>query len=238
MGMLKARFATLLPSRRMTLQCGILFAACAVLACSGQKFSATTTDSSAGAVASSEEGTGSGHLRLTGDVTLDHDFVVDGCQIAPPGAGLLSGYHMTAKNGDSTITMLSIVLKDYDKDGPYSPVDKSAEAQVGKAMSTGVMGPLSLMVVQPNSPMPLAVMLKPASKLVINISGNGAQGDAQFSDMESPITFADIDPKSTSAPHGKIVSGSVSWKCGKVDHLNAQMNNAVNGMFNKLIPSR
>jgi len=238
MSKLKARFATPLPSRRMTLQGGILFAACAVQACSGQKFSATTTDSSAGTVASSEEGTGSGHLRLTGAVTLDHDFVVDGCQIGPPGAGLLSGYHMTAKNGDSTITMLSIVVKDYDKDGPYSPVDKSAEAQVGEAMSTGVMGPLSLMVAQPNSPMPLAVMLKPASKLVINISGNGAKGDAQFSNMESPITFADIDPKSTSAPHGKIVSGSVSWKCGKVDHLNAQMNNAVNGMFNKLIPNR
>lgn len=238
MSKLKARCATLLPSRRMTLQGGILFAACAVLACSGKKFSATTTDSSAGAVASSEEGRGSGHLRLTGDVTLDHDFIVDGCQIAPPGEGLLSGYHMTAKDGDSTISMLSIVLKDYDKDGPYTPAGKSAEAQVGAAMSTGVMGPLSLVVAQPNSSMPLAVMLKPASKLVISISGNGAKGDAQFSDMESPITFADIDPKSTSAPHGKIVSGSVSWTCGKVDRLNAQMNDAVNGMFNKLIPKR
>lgn len=238
MSKLKARCATLLPSRMMTLQGGILFAACAVLACSGQKFSATTTDSSAGAVASSEAGTGSGHLRLTGDVTLDHDFIVDGCQIAPPGAGLLSGYHMTAKDGDSTITLLSIVLKDYDKDGPYTPTGKSAEAQVGQAMSTGVMGPLTLMVAQPNSPMPLAVMLKPASKLVINISGNGAKGDARFSDMESPITFADIDPKSTSAPHGKIVAGSVSWTCGRVDHLNAQMNNAVNDMFNKVMPTR
>jgi hypothetical protein len=235
---LKARFATVLPRRPMTLRGGILVAACAGLACSRQKSSATTTDSAAGTVASSEEATGSGHLRLTGDVTLDHDFVVDGCQIAPAGAGLLSGYHMNAKDGDSTITMLSVVLKDYDKDGPYSPVDKSATAQVGEAVSTGVMGPLSLMVTQPNSLMPLALMLKPASKLVITISRNGARGDAQFSDMESPITFADIDPKATSAPHGKIVSGSVTWTCGQVDRLNAQMNDAVNGMFNKLVPKR
>ena len=238
MSKIKARFATRLPSRRMTLRGGILFAACAGLACSGQKSSGTTTDSAAGVAASSEEGTGSGHLRLTGGLTLDRDFLVDGCQIAPPGAGLLSGYHMTAKDGDSTITMLSVVLKNYDKDGPYSPADKSAEAQVGEAMSTGVMGPLSLIVAPPNSPMPVGLMLKPASKLVINISGNGAKGDAQFSDLESPIGLADIDPQSTAPPHGKIVSGSVSWTCGKVDRLDAQMNDAVNGMFNKLVPKR
>ena len=233
----KSRCGMFLLSPRMTLRSGILFAACAVLACSGKKSAAKTTDSASGAQASSEGGTGAGHLQLTGDVTLDHNFVVDMCQIAPPGAGLLSGYHMTAKDGDSTLIMLSVVLKDYDKDGPYSPAEKSAEAQVGQAMATGVMGPLTLMVAQPNSPMPLAVMLKPASKLVINISENGAKGDANFSDMESPISFADIDLKSSSPPHGKVVSGSITWTCGKVDRIDATMNKAVNGMFDKLTPS-
>ena len=69
----------------------------------------------------SEAGTGTGHLHVTGDVTIDHDFIVDACQIAPPGDGLLAGYHMNAKDGDSTLVMLSIVVKGYDKDGPYSP---------------------------------------------------------------------------------------------------------------------
>ena len=163
---------------------------------------------------------------------------MDGCQIAPPGDGLLSGYHMNAKDGDSTVMNLAVVIKNYDKDGPYSPADKSAEAQVGQAMSTGNMGLLTLMVAQKGSPMPLAVMLQPTSTLVVTTADNGAKGGVVFTDMESPVTFSDIDLNSNEKPHGKRVSGSISWTCGHVDHLNAEMNNAVNGMMNKLMPKR
>jgi hypothetical protein len=51
------------------------------------------------------------------------------------------------------------------------------------------------------------------------------------SSMLSPI-----DLKSSAPPHGKRVSGSVTWTCGTVGHINATMNDAVNGTFKKLIP--
>jgi hypothetical protein len=50
--------------------------------------------------------------------------------------------------------------------------------------------------------------------------------------------MADIDPNASAPPHGKRVSGSVSWTCGTVDRINAKMNDAVNGMFKKLIPPK
>ena len=171
---------------------------------------------------------------MTGDVTMDRDFVVEACQIAPPGDGLLSGYHMNAKDGDPAIPMLAIVLKDYAKDGVFSPADKSAEGQVNAGMSTGVMGPLTLIVTKPNSPMPVGVMMKPESTLEITISQNGQKGVAAFSKMESPPSFEDIDLKSNAPPHGKVLSGEITWTCGKIDQIDPQMNKAVNGMFDGL----
>jgi hypothetical protein len=230
----RTRFATLRTSGRTTVRAAVLLGACTVLACTGRKSSAATADTAA-APSESADGTGTGHLHLTGDVTVDHDFVVDMCQIAPPGPGLLSGYHMNSKDGDSTLLNLAIVVKDYDKDGPYSPADKSEEGQVNQAMATGNMGLMSLMVAQPNSPMPLAVMLKPTSTLVVTISGNGAKGEAEFKDMESPVSFEDINLKSSEKPHGKRMSGSLSWTCGHIDRLDPTMNKVVNGMFNGLM---
>src|SRR4029077_371699 len=115
--------------------------------------------------ASGDTATGSatGHVHLTGAVTLDHDFTVDGCVIGPAGDGLLNGYHMNAKDGDKMIDILSVVVKDYAKDGSYAPTDKTPEGQVSPAMTTGVMGPVTLMIAQGDTPMPLAVMLKPDS---------------------------------------------------------------------------
>jgi len=187
---------------------------------------------------SSERGSGTGHLHVTGDVTVDHDFLVDACTIAPPGDGLLAGYHMNAKDGDSTIIMLSVVVKAYDKDGPYSPTVHTAEAQVAEQMSVGSSDFMTLMIAQKPSPMPVAIMLKPESKLVTTISDNGVKGKVEFSDMESPLSFQDIDLKSTEKPHGKRASGSITWSCGKVERINAKMDAAVNGMMQKLMPAK
>jgi hypothetical protein len=162
---------------------------------------------------------------------------VTGCQAAPPGDGLLSGYHMMVKDGDAPLALLSVALKNYDKDGPYEIPSASREAAVGQAMRTGVMGPLTLMVMRENNA-PLAFMQIPESKLTITVSDNGAKGNAAFTDLESQPSVEDLDLKSGGPPHGKRVSGSVTWTCGKVDRLDPKMNNAVNSMFNKLIPPK
>ncbi len=193
---------------------------------------AAGTDTASAAAPDAPAGPLGGHLHLTGDVTLDRDFAVDQCVISPAGDGLLSGYVMGNKEDDA-LKMVRVTVKNYDKDGTYSPTDKTAEGQVAQAMTTGTMGPLTLMMVQPDSPVPLAFMLKPNSKLTIAISGDGAKGDAEFSDMWSPIPGEIADPSNPKSG-GKTVSGSLTWTC-KVERLNAKMNDAVNGMFKSII---
>jgi hypothetical protein len=201
-----------------------LLAALSVAACTGRKSSAEAANTSAERSSGSDDSddaTGTGHLHVTGDLTVDHDFVVDACQISPPGDGLLAGYHMNAKDGDSTIDNLTVVVKKYDKD-----------------MATGSMDFMTLIMAQKGSPMPVGIMLKPESKLVATISGNGSKGEIKFTDMESPLSFEDINLNSKEKPHGKRVSGSVTWTCGHVERLNAEMDKMVNGMMKKLVPAR
>lgn len=184
---------------------------------------------------SSEDKSGTGHVSLTGQYPLEHDFTVEACSVAPAGDGLLSGYHMSSKDGDASIGMIAVTLKEYAKDGPYEQTLTSREAAVGRAMTTGVMGPLTMMFVHDGTP-PVAFVQMPASKLTITVSNDGAKGIAEFTDLESMPTAEDIDPRSSAPPHGKRASGSVTWTCGTVGHINPTMNNAVNGAFNKLIP--
>jgi hypothetical protein len=216
-----------------------LLLAVSVAACHGGNSStnaSSATSERADGSADSDDKSGSGHLHVTGDLTVDHDFVVDACQIAPPGDGLLAGYHMNAKDGDSTIDNLTVIVKKYDKDGPYSPSYDNAGAQAGEVMATGSMDFMTLIMAQKDSPMPIGIMLKPESKLVTTISGNGSKGEVEFTDMESPLSFEDINLNSKEKPHGKRVSGSVTWTCGHVERLNADMNKMVNGMMKKLMP--
>jgi hypothetical protein len=180
---------------------------------------------------------GTGHVSLAGQYSLEKDFTVSSCQAGPPGDGLLSGYHMMSKDGDAPIALLSVALKDYDKDGPYVQASTTAEAGVARAMNSGVMGPLTLMILQ-DSASPLAFGQVAGSKLTITVSNNGAAGNAEFTDLESQPSMADFDPKSGSMPKGKRVSGSVTWTCETVDRINAKMNDAINGTFKKLIPPR
>jgi hypothetical protein len=234
---------SLLASRRHTATL-VLLTVASLAACSARKSTTGEPRSAAEASSGSDEsdsaptGSGTGHLRVTGDVTVDHDFIVDACQIAAPGNGLLSGYHMNAKDGDSTIVLLSVVVKAYDKDGPYSPPYNTSEAQAGEVMNTGSMDFLSLQIAHPPSPMPVAPMLEPESKLVVTISGKGLNGEAKFTDMESPVSFEDINLNSKEKPHGKRVSGSITWSCGKIERVDAQMDAVVNGMMKKLMPAK
>jgi hypothetical protein len=215
----------------------------AAAAADGTTTATSTTDAStktpadASADSSSEDKDGAGHVSLTGEYATERDFVVSGCVVGPPGDGLLSGYHMTTKEG--TLGLLAVTLKDFTKDGAYEQAAASPEAAVSRAMSTGIMGPLTMMLAQGEGEAPLAFMQVAASKLTVTISGEGAKGIAEFTNIESMPTAADImASKSGEPPHGKRVSGSVTWTCGKVEHLNGKMNDAVNGMFKKHIPPR
>ncbi len=185
---------------------------------------------------SDDDKTGAGHVSMTGEYVLEHDFVVDMCQTSSPGDGLLSGYHMAVRSGDPQIVLLSIALKSYDKDGAYDIPSLSREGAVGQAMSSGVMGPLTLMVMREGSTTPLGFMQIPSSKLTITVSDNGAKGTAAFTGLESQPDMSAFDPKSGKMPAGKRASGSVSWTCGTVGRIDAKMNDAVNGAFKHLIP--
>ncbi len=203
--------------------------------------SATSADASpadASASDSGATGAAAGHIRLAGDFALDRDFVVEQCAVSPPGDGLLAGYQMHAKDGDGTIQLLSVKLADYSKDGTYSPAVKSQAGAVAGAVTNGAMGPLTLQLERPNSHVPLSIQQMKSSKLDITITGT--KGDAEFTNLESPalIEYMASGAKGTPPPdgaHGTLVSGSITWDCGKIDHINGAMNGAINGMFKKLI---
>jgi len=227
-------------SRARTLAGAAAFLAIATLGCSPRSLPAKNAakdrpESEHDASGGSSSAKGTGHLHLTGDVVYDGDFPVDGCAIGAPGDGLLDGYRMHADEGDSSITLLSVLVRDYTKDGPYA-ADTSTDAQLKEGMRSGGFSPLTMMITRPESPVPMAFMLTTASSLVIDISDNGAKGEAKISKMESQPTFQDIKLDSHEKPHGKTVSGAVTWSCGHVDRLNSEMNKAVDGMMNKLMP--
>ena len=216
-------------------------------ASTAQAATATTTDAAATTTtpadasttepSSGEDKTGTGHLSITGDFALEKDFVVEMCQVGPPGDGLLAGYHMGIKDEGPPLALLSVALKDYAKDGRYEQPQTTREAAVGQAMRTGSMGPLTLIVMS-DATTPLGFGTVPGSTLVFTISNNGAKGTAEFTNVESQISMADIKPNSSEPPHGKKVSGTITWTCGAVDRLDPHMNDAVNGMFKKLIPPK
>ena len=224
-------------STASTLRAAALISALTLLACSPRASDSKVTEAERHGSENSESAMGSGHLHLTGDLTTDADFVVDGCQIGKPGDGLLDGYHMSADHETKGIIQLAVVQKDYAKDGAYT-ADTSGAAQLKAGMSTGSFSPLSLMLTGEDATAPLAFMLTPGASLVITYSDNGAKGEAKIVDMESQVGMAEmIAARDKGKPHGKKVSGSVTWSCGHVDRLNGEMNKAVDGMMNKLMPN-
>lgn len=210
-----------------------IIAALVVLGCSGRE-SETTSERAATVEADSAGAPGRGRIHLTGDAILDTDFTVEQCAIGPAGDGLLNGYHMNSKSGHGAIELLSLVVKDYERDGTFSPAGEAVKAPLtGKH---GLSGPLTMMVNRANSTVPLAVIPRPESKMTITISDSGATGTAQFTDMTSPIAMEDIDIKSRGRAKGKSFAGSLSWRCPSVQHVDPQTNNAAKEMMKGLTP--
>lgn len=177
---------------------------------------------------------GRGRIHLTGDATLDTDFTVQECAIGPAGEGLLSGYHMSSKSGHGALEMLSVVVKEYEKDGTFSPAGETVKTPItGKH---AVSAPISMMVNRANSTVPLAVIPRPESKMSITIADSGASGTAEFTDLTSPIAMEDVDIKSRGRAKGKTFAGSLSWRCPSVQRVDAQTTDAAKGMMKGLTP--
>ncbi len=185
-------------------------------------------------------GSGQGHIELAGLTTLNHDFTVDQCTVSPPGTGLINGYQAIMKS-DPQVETLSIKVPNYTKDDTYRPAQRSREEQLG-AMMHARMGPIMLSVAAPNGS-PRQLMETPASKISIAISQQGLHGEAKFDSFEDPVSAMNQrlqalsrgkSPNMHGATSGdKTASGTITWTCPEVKHLNA---GAVNSMFNKLIP--
>jgi hypothetical protein len=86
--------------------------------------------------------------------------------------------------------MLSVLLRDYQKDGPYV-ADTSSAAQSKEGMSSGNFSPLSLMIAGGGGANPLAFKLTPSSSLVVTISDNGSKGKAEIVKMESQVGMSE-----------------------------------------------
>jgi hypothetical protein len=236
--MLSETAARLVCARRlagnMTARGIAMAAVLGLVACIGRESESRNESTTTVEAADSAKGIGRGHLHLTGDATVDTDFTVEQCAIGPPGDGLLSGYHMNAKSSHGTLEMLSVAVKDYEKDGIFSP---AAEAMKGlTAGKHRLAGPLTIMVNRSNSTIPLAVIPKPESRLTITISDGGASGSAEFTDMTSPIAMEDIDIKARGRTKGKTFSGSLTWRCASIAHVDPRLHDAAKGMMQGLTP--
>lgn len=219
-------------SRLVTPRHLVFIVALIAVGCSGRESASTSERAAAAAVDSAAPGRG--RIHLTGDATLDTDFTVEQCAIGPAGDGLLSGYHMNSKSGHGAIEMLSVVVRDYERDGTFTPTGETVKTPLTR--KNGVPGPITMLVNRSNSTVPLAVIPRPESKLTITISDSGATGTAEFTDMTSPIAMEDIDIKSRGRAKGKSFAGSLSWKCPSVQHVDAHTTDAAKQMMTGLTP--
>jgi len=211
-----------------------LVAALIVVACTGRESASSGESAAAVAGPDAQTSAGRGHLQLTGDASVDTDFAVEQCTIGPAGEGLLNGYRMSARASHGTLQMLSVSVKNYEQDGSFSPVtDTGKSAKGGKP---GVNSPLSMTIGRENSTVPIAVISKPESHITITISESGARGTAEFSEMTSPVAMEDVDIKAPLHAKRKSFTGSLSWRCSGVEHLDSATTNAAKGMLKGLTP--
>jgi len=205
-----------------------------VVGCTGRDSASSAESAASVAGPEAQPSAGRGHLQLTGDATVDTDFAVEQCTIAPAGDGLLNGYHMSARASHGALQMLSVSVKNYAQDGSFSP-----PTDTGKSTMTGkrhVSSPLTMSLGRENSTVPLPVITKPESRLTITISDSGARGTAEFSDMTSPIAMEDVDIKAPLHAKHKSFAGSLSWRCASVEHIDSATANAAKGMLKGLTP--
>jgi hypothetical protein len=237
MNAIKARVSFARRLTRMPAARGLpLAAALIVMACTGRESSSSGESAASVAGPVAQGGAGRGHLQLSGDATVDTDFAVEQCSIAPAGDGLLNGYRMSARASHGTLQMLSVSVKGYEHDGSFVPTTDTVKGRIsGKP---GVNSPLSMTIGRENSTVPIPVIAKPESRITITVSDSGARGTAEFSDMTSPMAMEDVDIKAPLHAKRKSFAGSLSWRCSSVEHLDSATANAAKGMLKGLTPIR
>jgi hypothetical protein len=213
-----------------------LIASLIVMACTGRESASSGESAASVAGPDAKESAGRGHLQLSGDATVDTDFAVEQCSIAPAGDGLLSGYRMSARAAHGTLQMLSVSVKGYEHDGSFVPSTDTVKSKMNA--KPGVNSPLSMTIGRENSTVPSPVIAKPESRITITVSDSGARGTAEFSDMTSPIAMEDVDIKEPLHAKRKSFAGSLSWRCSSVEHLDSATANAAKGMLKGLTPIR
>jgi len=211
-----------------------LVGALIVVACTGRESAASGESAASVAGPDAQSSAGRGHLQLTGDATVDTDFAVEQCTIAPAGDGLLNGYHMSARASHGALQMLSVSVKSYTQDGSFSPPTDTGRSTI--AGKRHVSSPLTMSIGRENSTVPLPVITKPESRLTITISDSGARGSAEFSEMTSPIAMEDVDIKAPLHAKHKSFAGSLSWRCPSVEHIDSATASAAKGMLKGLTP--
>jgi hypothetical protein len=211
-----------------------LVAVLLAMACTGRESASSGESAASVAGPVAEASAGRGHLQLSGDASVDTDFAVEQCTIAPAGEGLLNGYRMSARASHGTLQMLSVSVKSYEHDGSFTPaIDSSRSKSSGKQ---GVSNPLSMTIGRENSTVPIPVIARPESRITITISDSGSRGTAEFSEMTSPVAMEDVDIKAPLHAKHKSFAGSLSWRCPGVEHLDSATANAAKGMLKGLTP--
>jgi hypothetical protein len=206
----------------------------AIAACAGHESSSSGESAATVAGPDSQANAARGHLQVTGDATVDTDFAVEQCTIGPAGDGPLNGYRMSAKPAHGTLQMLSVSVRSYAHDSTYAPPVDSAKSTL--TAKRGVTEPLSMMIGRENSTVPLSVITRPESRLTITISDSGSRGTAEFTDLTSPLAMEDIAIKSKPHTKEKSFSGSLSWHCASVEHVDSASMSAAKGLLKGLTP--
>ncbi len=132
----------------------------------------------------SEKAGGTGHISISGAMTLDRDFAVGQCTVSPPGQGLITGYQMLASRDDH-LDMASVKVPEYTKDGAYALGQRTEEQQLGGAMQAQ-MGPIMLSFTGAQPDQKSLLSETPQSHITITINNNGGHGEAKFDNFVEP----------------------------------------------------
>lgn len=208
---------------RLALLCAAALCGCAHGNSTTNTTSSTVTTESSPGTASTDPGQpapGTGHLNLTGSITLSKDFNVTECKNNGPNAmAFIRGYEMNGSLPEGLIGA-SISVRDYNKDGTYHPLlaeeaasTKSINDATQTMSTTGlkITGNTSLNVsvgTDKEAPRPLYAGDK--STLVVTLSNGGVNGSATFTN------WLPLAKSGEARIYGDPVSGSMTWTCNEV----------------------
>lgn len=206
---------------RLALLCAAALCGCAHGNTTSTTSRTVTTESSPGTASAdqSQPAPGTGHLNLTGSITLSKDFNVTECKNNGPNAmAFMRGYEMNGSLPEGLLGA-SMTVRDYDKDGTYHPlladeaastksIDKSTRTMSTSGLKLAGNTSLNLSVGTDNQPRPIYAGDK--STLVVTLSNGGVNGSATFTN------WVPLAKSGEARLYGDPVSGSMTWTCTEV----------------------